>query len=59
MRCVLSRRLEVEVLDALSIGVSLLRGDFGTAGSVMFLLNLGSLLEELSLIHISEPTRPY
>ena len=41
-----SRRLEVEVLDALSIGVSLLRGDFGTAGSVMFLLNLGSLLEE-------------
>ena len=46
MRCVLSRRLEVEVLDALSIGVSLLRGDFGTAGSVMFLLNLGSLLEE-------------
>ena len=42
----LSRRLEVEVLDALSIGVSLLRGDFGTAGSVMFLLNLGSLLEE-------------
>ena len=46
VRCVLSRRLEVEVLDALSIGVSLLRGDFATAGSVMFLLNLGSLLEE-------------
>ena len=46
VRYVLSRRLEVEVLDALSIGVSLLRGDFGTAGSVMFLLNLGSLLEE-------------
>ena len=46
VRCVLSRRLEVEVLDALSIGVSLLRGDFGTAGSVMVLLNLGSLLEE-------------
>ena len=46
VRCMLSRRLEVEVLDALSIGVSLLRGDFGTAGSVMFLLNLGSLLEE-------------
>ena len=45
VRCVLSRRLEVEVLDALSICVSLLRGDFGTAGSVMFLLNLGSLLE--------------
>ena len=46
VRCVLSRRLEVEVLDALSIGVSLLRSDFATAGSVMFLLNLGSLLEE-------------
>ena len=46
IRCLLRRRLEVEVLDALSIGVSVLRGDFGTAGSVMFLLNLGSLLEE-------------
>ena len=46
VRCVLSRRLEVEVLDALSIGVSILRSDFATAGSVMFLLNLGSLLEE-------------
>ena len=40
------RALEVEVLDALSIGVSMLRGDFGTAGSVMFLLRLGELLEE-------------
>ena len=46
VRCVLHRKLEVEVLDALSIGVSMLRGDFATAGSVMFLLNLGSLLEE-------------
>ena len=46
VRCLLHRRLEVEVLDALSIGVSVLRGDFSTAGSVMFLLNLGSLLEE-------------
>ena len=46
VRCMLSRKLEVEVLDALSIGVSILRGDYGTAGSVMFLLNLGSLLEE-------------
>ena len=44
--CLWRRKLEVEVLDALSIGVSVLRGDFGTAGSVMFLLNLGSLLEE-------------
>ena len=46
VRSLLQRRLEVEVLDALSISASLLRGDFGTAGSVMFLLNLGSLLEE-------------
>ena len=46
VRCALSRKLEVEVLDALSIGASILRGDYGTAGSVMFLLNLGSLLEE-------------
>ena len=46
VRCALHRKLEVEVLDALSIGVSILRGDFATAGSVMFLLNLGSLLEE-------------
>ena len=46
VRCLLHRKLEVEVLDALSIGVSLLRSDFSTAGSVMFLLNLGALLEE-------------
>ena len=46
VQCLLHRKLEVEVLDALSIGVSILRGDYGTAGSVMFLLQLGSLLEE-------------
>ena len=46
LRSMLHRRLEVEVLDALSIGVSMLRGDFSTAGSVMFLLRLGELLEE-------------
>ena len=46
VRCLLQRKLEVEVLDALSIGVSMARGDFGTAGSVMFLLNIGELLEE-------------
>ena len=44
--CLWHRKLEVEVLDALSIGVSLLRGDFNTAGSLMFLLNVGALLEE-------------
>ena len=36
----------MEILDALSIGVSIARGDFGTAGSVMFLLEIGELLEE-------------
>ena len=46
VQCLLRRKLEVEVLDALSIGVSILRGDYNTAGSVMFLLHLGSLLEE-------------
>ena len=46
LRCLWRRKLEVEVLDALSIGVSMLRGDFSTAGSVMFLLRLGELLEE-------------
>lgn len=46
LRCIFNRKLEVEVLDALSIGVSILRSDFGTASSVMFLLKLGELLEE-------------
>ena len=46
VRCLLQRKLEVEVLDALSISASILRGDFNTASSVMFLLNLGALLEE-------------
>ena len=46
IRCLLDRKLEVEVLDALSITASLLRGDYSTAGSVMFLLTVSSLLEE-------------
>lgn len=46
LRCLWRRKLHVELLDALSIGISMLRGDFGTAGSVMFLLGLGELLEE-------------
>lgn len=40
------RRLDVAVLDATGIAVSLLRQDMGTAGSVMFLLGIGELLEE-------------
>lgn len=39
-------RIEVPVLDGTAIGVSVLRGDFATAGSVMFLLEIGELLEE-------------
>jgi len=45
-RCLLRRQLRVEVLDGISVGLSLARGSFGTAGSVMFLLKLGELLEE-------------
>ena len=40
------RKLSVEVLDATAIAVSLTRGDFSTAGSVMFMLRLGELLED-------------
>ena len=41
-----NRRLQVEVLDAVAIVVSMLRGDFASASSVMFMLKLASLLEE-------------
>lgn len=40
------RKLEVPVLDAAAIGVSVVRGDCGTASSVMFLLEIGEILEE-------------
>lgn len=46
LKCLLKGKLEVSVLDATAIGVSLLRGDFKTAGSVMFLLNVGDILDE-------------
>jgi len=39
-------KIEVPVLDATAIGVSVLRGDYDTAGSIMFLLGIGELLEE-------------
>ena len=39
-------RIEVPVLDATAIGVSILRGDFSTASSVMFLLGFGEILED-------------
>ncbi len=46
IRCLGKKKLEVPVLDALAISVNLIRGDFGSAGSVMFMLGLGELLEE-------------
>lgn len=39
-------KIEVPVLDATAIGVSIIRGDFATAGSVMYLLGIGETLEE-------------
>ena len=39
-------QIKVEMLDALSIGISVCRRDFGTAGTVMFLLEIGELLED-------------
>lgn len=44
--CLLRRQMRIEVLDGFSIGLSMCRRDFGTAGMVMFLLELGELLEE-------------
>ena len=46
LRCLGRRRIKVELLDALSIGISACRRDFGTAGTVMFLLEIGELLED-------------
>ena len=46
LRCLRRRRIKVELLDALSIGISVFRRDFGTAGTVMFLLEIGELLED-------------
>ena len=46
LHCLRKGKLEVPVLDATTISVSILRGSWSTAGSVMFLLDAGSLLEE-------------
>ena len=46
LQCLWHRKIEVPVLDATAIGVSIFRNDIGTAGSVMFLLGIGELLEE-------------
>ena len=45
-QCLAKRKIEVPVLDATAISVSLIRRDFGTASSIMFLLGIGELLEE-------------
>lgn len=44
--CLRQGKLKVELLDAISIGISAGRGDFGTAGTVIFLLEIGELLED-------------
>ena len=46
IRTLAQRKLEVPVLDATAIGVSILRGNYDTASSVMFLLGIGELLED-------------
>ncbi len=46
LKCLMRGKLEVEVLDAVAITVSMLRGDHNTAGSVMFLLKIGDILDE-------------
>ena len=46
LKCLKKGKIEVPVLDATAIGVSVLRGDFSTAGSVMLLLGVGEILEE-------------
>lgn len=46
IKTLMERRIEVLVLDATAIGVSIFRSDFSTAGSIMFLLGIGELLEE-------------
>ena len=45
-KCLLQRKIEVPVLDATAITVSLVTKDFSTASSIMFLLGIGELLEE-------------
>ena len=46
LKCLWNRKIEVPVLDGTAIGVSVIRGDYVTAGSVMFLLGIGEILEE-------------
>lgn len=46
VKTLLKGKMEVPVLDATAIGVSILRNDFNTAGSVMFLLGIGEIIEE-------------
>lgn len=46
IRCLMHGKIEVPVLDATAISVSVFRRDYATAGSVMFLLGIGEIIEE-------------
>ena len=46
LKCIRRRKLEVPVLDAAAVSVSLIRGDVNTASSIMLLLGVGEILEE-------------
>ena len=63
LKALLCGKLSVAVLDATAVTVSMVRGDFDTAGSVMFMLRLGEILEEwthkksaVSYTHLTLPT---
>ncbi|CAG7585746.1 Manganese-exporting P-type ATPase [Peptoniphilus tyrrelliae] len=49
LKSIRDRKLNVEVLDATAIGISILDGEFGDAGNIMFLLGLGEELEDYTL----------
>ncbi|MDO4523673.1 MAG: heavy metal translocating P-type ATPase [Eubacteriales bacterium] len=46
LKCLFAGKIEVPVLDATAISVSMIRGDISTASSVMFMLGIGELLED-------------
>ncbi|MEQ3346259.1 heavy metal translocating P-type ATPase [Peptoniphilus senegalensis] len=49
LKSIRDRKLNVELLDATAIGISILDGEFGDAGNIMFLLGLGEELEDYTL----------
>ena len=46
IKCIVSRKLEVDLLDALSVAISIVQGNYSTAGSLMLLLDIGNELED-------------